>query len=213
MSGGGGLEATRTSGDPLLWTVLLFELSGPRGALLTPFYARGWDHIVVLPALEAYIRHMFENVKPFDWLMLVIEAAVLIVIVYEVVIEGVRRRAEAKRRAFIDAQALALSVLWDKGRRIQSVVPDPLLITDTRIITDWIAEVEAWTQETQSFLAVSPRASASFLSVTDAGKVNLNIPVPGRIISLTGPPQAPYQRLVVQLENLRRIIDRPDAYF
>ena len=43
------------------------------------------------------IRHMFENVRPFDWLMLAIEVAVLFAILYEIIMEGVHRRADARR--------------------------------------------------------------------------------------------------------------------
>jgi hypothetical protein len=38
---------------------------------------------------------MFDGVKPFDWLMLGIEVAVLIAIVYEIAVSHLRHRVEA----------------------------------------------------------------------------------------------------------------------
>src|ERR1039458_3404991 len=169
---------------------------------------------ITMIALCNTIRHMFQGVKPFDWLMLGIETAVLGLILYEVVADEIRRRAGTRRQAFIHERALGLSALWDKGQRIRSIVPNAVFNTEREKGTQWIAEGESWVKETESFLdRSSSRALESFMCVTDAFKVSVWINDSRAGFFVRGEVQPVYQRMVVQLENLHRIIERPEAYF
>jgi hypothetical protein len=77
--------------------------------------------------------------------------------------------------------------------------------------------VDAWSGETNAFLflsAQSARASASFMlivaSSTSDRMVNKST---GETVYLHGPTRECYQRLLVQLNNLRGIMEKPDVYF
>src|ERR1700675_1509953 len=113
------------------------------------------------------IRHMFEEVRPFDWLMLAIEALVLFLILYEVIADSRRRRADRRRNVFINEKVSALSIFMDKGLRIKETVPDPQVLSDTSSIKQWRTDVRVWTEESNAFLAtLSPQASAAFMLIT-----------------------------------------------
>jgi hypothetical protein len=157
---------------------------------------------------------MFEGVRPFDWLMLIIEALVLLLILYEVVAEATRRRTERQRSVFIARQVLALSRLMDHGQSLQSTVPEPQITSDYQIIQRWMDSVTKWTEGTNGFLvSQSSVASAAFLLVTDASAADNLVHRAGRSFLVGGELGRFYQRLVMQLANLRRIIERPEAYF
>jgi hypothetical protein len=159
------------------------------------------------------IGHMFQGIRPFDWLMFALEALVASLILYEVVVSGKRHRAEQRRQSLTNERVLVLSKLMDKGLRIKSTVPDPSGTSDFQIIQRWMDTVQAWADETNSFLAShSSRASAAFLLVTDAGNMDSVVYASGRQFILIAETRAWYQRLIVQLENLRRIMERPEAY-
>jgi len=138
------------------------------------------------------------------------EFLVLALIAYEVIHNNLHERKESRRQPIVEA----VSKLMDKGMRIKSAVPDPQLTTDYRVIRKWMDDALAWTDETNSVLARnSPRASSAFLLITDADSMERIIFVAGRTIVLTGDVRECYQRLVVQLQNLRRIMEIPAAYF
>jgi hypothetical protein len=156
---------------------------------------------------------MFEGTRPIDWLMLVIEALVLLLILYEVIVGDIRHRRERQSRLAISKRVSELSWLMDKGQRIQTCVPDPQ-ITNWQLVKPWIDSVQAWKEETNTFLAArSPRASSAFMLITDAGNMDSVVHFSGRQFALTGEVREFYQRLVIQLANLRRIMEQPDAYF
>ena len=158
--------------------------------------------------------HMFEGIRPFDWLMLVIETLVLLLIFYEIIAETIRRTREHRRQSSINERVVELSRFVDRGLRLQSVVPDEAITTDQRIMAKWLAGLEMWTEEANAYLLLhSPRASAAFLLTSNAGDVNYFVVSLGRQFALNGRMRESYQRLVVQLENLKRIIERPEAYF
>jgi hypothetical protein len=124
-----------------------------------------------------------------------------------------RRRTGHQRRVFINEKVSALSIFMDKGLRIQEIVPDPQVTSDFSIIQRWMADVRAWTDETNTLLrTLSPQASAAFMLITAAEKMSTFVVSSGRGFYLMGDVRECYQKMVVQLENLRRIIERPDAY-
>ena len=156
---------------------------------------------------------MFEGTRAIDWLMLVIEALVLILISWEGIVSEKRHRKEQRRQTTVRERVLELSRLMDKGQRIKSGVPDPA-ITNPQLVTPWKDSVEAWSEETNTFLAGhSSRASSSFMLVTDAVNMDSVVYSSGRQFALTGDFREFYQQFVVRLANLRRIVEQADAYF
>jgi hypothetical protein len=145
--------------------------------------------------------------------MLVIEALVLLLILYEVIAEQIRHRTEERRESMLNERVLMLSKLMDRGLRIQSIVPDPQ-ITNQQSIDPWFEIVRQWIDEANEFLLNhSANASAAFLLVTDAAQMDSAVYSSGRHFYVTGLVREHYQKLVVHLENLRRIMGKPEAYF
>jgi hypothetical protein len=160
---------------------------------------------------------MFEGVKPFDWLMLFIEVAVVGLILYEIIADGFRRRAEATHRRFIDQQALELMQSLARGRRWLGAVPNTSYCNKPvadQLDTAWIKDVQAWVRDTNSFLQKhSPKASATFMSIADAGHVSTVIGNHPHTYIVRGQAETWYVALTVHLENLQRIVTTPEAYF
>jgi hypothetical protein len=156
---------------------------------------------------------MSEGTRAIDWLMLAIEALVLLLISYEVLAGQIRHRRDQQRRSTITERVVALSAFMDKGMRIKSCVPDPQ-ITNWQLVKPWMDSVQKWTDETNAFLAGhSSRASSAFMLTTDAGHMDTVVYSAGRQFALFGDVRECYQRFAVQLANLRRIIEQPEAYF
>jgi hypothetical protein len=81
------------------------------------------------------------------------EALVLFLILYEVIADARRRRADRRRNVFINEKVSALSIFMDKGLRIKETVPDPQVTSDVSIIKQWRTDVRVWTDESNTFLA------------------------------------------------------------
>jgi hypothetical protein len=169
---------------------------------------------ITLLFMAITIKHMItEGIRPFDWVMLVIEALVLLLILYEVIVGEIRHRRETARGAFLTERVAELSKLHSKGHRIQTTVLDPM-INNPQILQPWIDSAEAWGKETDAILRkYSQRASRTFLLVTDAGQIDTVVTAHGRHFMVSGAIGGVYQRLVLQLENLNRIIENPALYF
>jgi hypothetical protein len=158
-------------------------------------------------------RSMFADTKPIDWVMLIVEVAVLLLILYEVVMGELRNRNEHKRRSRLIQIVTELSNLLDKGLRMQGCVPDPQIMNQ-QTCEPWLVSVREWTEQTNKALAKhSPRAAAAFMLVTDAEAMDSSVHAGGRIFFVTGHVREVYQRFVVQMANLRRIVEQPEAYF
>ena len=162
------------------------------------------------------IRHMFDGVRPFDWLMLVVELLVLLLIFYEVIINLIHRRKERKRRLALGLIVTSLAGFMEKGCKLQLDTPDPITTT-WGSITPWIDSVKLWAKDTSAFLAQhSSRAATAFGLIGEIGVLTNPQPVykePGSSFPIEGPQRESYQRLVAQLTNLRSIIEKPEAYF
>jgi hypothetical protein len=160
----------------------------------------------------AYTLHnIFEGSRPIDWLMLVIEGLVLLLILYETVSGGVRRRREKKMRSFLDARSVELSKIKDGGERLKSIVPR-VNFTSTEVLRPWIESVEVWTKRTEEALSrYSNYASLEFMRTEKA--VALGLSAFDDAFSVDGRPLEQYESLVIRLKNLERILERPEAYF
>jgi hypothetical protein len=143
------------------------------------------------------VSKMFDGVKPFDWLMLVVEILVLLLIAYEVG-TTVLHRLQTKRRL------ASLFALMHRGQELQTTVPGSGTTDDQAVA--WKSSVEAWANDTHKILATySPQASARFL----------HNPVVSRGIyrGIAQNAQGYYESLMMRLENLRAIMEKPEVYF
>lgn len=170
--------------------------------------------VITLFAMTRTISQMFEGVRPFDWLMLVIETLVLLLILYEVIVGIRRHRREEKRAKELAHIIAALSEIMNKGKELQLSVPDPAT-TDWPVHDSWMKSVKAWSSDTNTFLAThSSRASSAFLLLLDTASVTSMVIRPNdSSFQLHGYLREYYQRLVVQLSNLRQIMEKPEVYF
>lgn len=168
---------------------------------------------ITLVFMAKTLQHMFEGIKPFDWLMLVIEALVLIVIIFAEITGWMRRRRESKRKSFLNAKSLELSKVMDVGRRLILTVPEPDF-TSPQASKLWIEAAAVWTDKACKSVSLdSPRAAADFMLAAESQNINTVLSTHGRNIVLHGDIWETYWRLVTRLENLQRIVERPEAYF
>ncbi len=157
-------------------------------------------------------RIMSETVRPFDWIMLAIEVLVLLAILYEIVKGELRERRELARQRILAEKGGSLSKLLDKGLRIKGTVVDPNS-THPQLHEKWIYSANIWIGEVRLYLANSPRADAAFIDTSNAGHVDNVAVASGRQFTVTGDVWKCYENLILHLENLRRINERPEAYF
>jgi hypothetical protein len=143
-----------------------------------------------------------------------IEVAVVILILYEIIADARRRQAERKHTLLVDTQVLALSLRLSEGERLQLAVPNELIVSDQRVGPAWTKDVQSWVEETKSILSGhSAKASADFMLISNPDRVSLYAGTFPHGFAVRGESAAWYKNLVVHLDNLRRIISRPEAYF
>ena len=133
------------------------------------------------------IKHMFQGVKPFDWLMLVIGTLVLFLILYEVIVGWVHRHKERKRQSAISHIIASIFEFMERGRKLQASVPDPSFDTPD-VVDRWIESVKLWSIDTNNILAQhSLHASAAFVLVVNARSVDSTICSPeGQYFTVLG---------------------------
>jgi hypothetical protein len=162
------------------------------------------------------ILPLYEGARPIDWLMLAIESLVCVLILYEVIITILERHRTKKSRR----QVVALEVILKTGQAIQHAIPEPThdATRDTVAsgeIENWITSVDVWSKETQAFLEkISTRAAASFCLIINAESAGQIIHSnSGYSFPITGRQRQAYQRLTIQLGNLRSMMEKPEVYF
>ena len=155
---------------------------------------------------------MFGEVKTFDWLTLSLTALTVVLLVYQIVSDQCRRKAAARKNFLLNEKALTLSLLLDRGRRLQKTVLDEVITSDYQSVNKWVQDVNEWIKQTCLILTDQPKALESFMQIEGYERVNTYVDFSGRGFWVTRCSQLPYQKLVVYLENLRRIIEIPEAY-
>jgi len=155
---------------------------------------------------------MFNEVKPFDWLMFAIAALTLLLLVYQIVSDQRRRKLESQTHGWLEEKTVSLSMLLDKGRRLQKTVIDEAITTDHRSVNAWVEAVNDWIIQTRASLSEQPRALDAFTATADTKNVVTFTNFTERGFYVTGISEMPYRKLAIHLENLQRIIDIPDAY-
>jgi len=157
---------------------------------------------------------MFEGVKPFDWLMLSIETAVLLLILYEVIVGVVRHREAEKRRKRLAEVTQILSDFMFEGQSIQAETPNPHTGGD---VTRWVGLVTEWYIKVAQYLSsISSRAESAFSLIINIEQADGHVlhqlgDSPGFYV--TGQEGTHYRKLTAYLQNLRGIIEKLDAYF
>jgi len=140
------------------------------------------------------MRRLFAGSRPVDILMLVIEFLVLALIAYEVggAVLGKRRTRQ---------RLMVIRGLLVKGQALQQRAPKGPGITDAR--RDRGKDVDLWERETSHVLdSYSSQAVASFMY--DSGIVGTVYPWVA--------DSKHYAGLVLHLQNLKSIMEKPDIY-
>lgn len=161
---------------------------------------------------------MIYGLTTADLLIIGIDALVLLVIVLEWTWSYRRERAKDKQA---EKQAKVVAVISDfmfKGHALAGSVPNPEKLhesNDWGPAHDWEGEVEVWRTEVAQFLSSRSGTAASvFLLVTAPNAVVCTVhPLEQWSFRLHGRLREVYQELQGYLDNLRSIMEKPDAYF
>jgi len=153
---------------------------------------------------------IMEPIRPFDWWMLGIEVAVLILIAIEVCIFAAPEWIH-KRKARKHLKVIAL--LLKEGHRIMAAFPSDFPHPTDRTF-EWMELVEAWSDKVEESLGcISPFAAQTFSFAFEMG-------VNGRIVRqrnkapmrLSGELGDSYQIFQSRLRNLQQIVAKPEVY-
>jgi len=146
------------------------------------------------------IRRMLEGTRPIDLLMLIIDALVLLLIAYDVAANICSKRRTSRRIAMIFQHI-------EEGQKLQAIAPNSG-ITDPSISAPWVESVKKWVQRTHDVLEkYSSQAAASF------ALDSVSVPVQYGGISSLPDVRESYRALILKMNNLRSIVEKPDMYF
>jgi hypothetical protein len=154
---------------------------------------------------------MFEGVKPFDWLMLGIETAVLLFVGYEVGVTIFQQIGGVTRRRKLRCIAADLRGLLTSGEIVRKKVPSWLNVYDQA----WAASVQLWITEVEKYLTdQSPdKALVEFRHITLTQGQRQHMDEHGRIWHISGAIGDSYQQLTARIDNLHRVALRCEDYF
>jgi hypothetical protein len=163
-------------------------------------------------AMGDIIWRMFGDARPIDWLVVAVDALVLLVILGEWGVSEFRLRRDRKRRTHLAEVVKAISGLLQKGEKVREELPAP---AESEEIKVWQAQAQTWTDETDGFLLErSSGASTAFRLILGTGDMSQIVQTSsGRTFSIDNRLRPSYERLVAQLHNLRSIMEKPDVYF
>ena len=141
------------------------------------------------------LRRLFTEPRPIDWAMLVIELLVLALIAIEVIPEQINKGKLRKREAVL---ANLVAVAYS----LQQSVPMPT--HEQTVKDDWTKAVHRWEFDTGQYLKNSCSVLAYGAFHQD---LMMQLPIPTTVAD----PHA-YRLLMERMENLRRIVESPEAY-
>jgi hypothetical protein len=147
------------------------------------------------------IMRLFEGARPIDRTVLVVDLLVLLVIVIEyghsLLRERKKGQRELQRRRRLEFVRQAMS----NGQELQRKAP--YVHAPNLDVAEWKHSVNSWVQNTQTLLrSYSAQAEASFLH--DPHSIPANYPTLAT---------HEYHLLVIRLNNLRGIMEKPEVYF
>ena len=135
------------------------------------------------------------DIRPFDWVMLIVELLMLILIAVEV-LPLIYSRLQANRRRKV------LFGLLTRGQQILNQAPSTF---DAAPVHGWGQRVDAWTVEVANVLKTySENAVASFNHQSQIG-------MPHHQIATGAWPH--YDKITSRAENLHNIIEKPEIYY
>ena len=147
--------------------------------------------VVLLIMIDTLKR--FSDSTAYSVSMWVMEFLVLSLIAYEV-FTAISRDRKIRNRLEVLFEAM------NKGQELQRRPPS--VHEPSLIVSEWKTSANSWIENTQTLLrSYSPQAEASFLH--DPHTIPPNYPAPW--------PE--YHLLVVRLNNLRGIMEKPEVYF
>jgi len=160
---------------------------------------------------------MFAGVKPFDWIMLGVEVAVLALILYSEIVHGLRHRKEVEHQKMLAKKVTLLDELMQKGIKLRFETPRVLHGQPGNPINEWMNLVAEWEQQTESLLAEHSAKAASAFSITEAPDIDrATVRMPnktGFVFVILYHHALSYLMLTAKLNVLREIMEKPDAYF
>ena len=165
-------------------------------------FARYWviRMAILLAVIADTFRRIFQGTRPIDYVMLIVEVFVLLIIALEGIAHAVHRlrvRRRVKRLRPFQATGLALQ---DEFRLRFRSSNDA-----TGEAVEWIDRIDKWTAATSEHIKrYSLEATAAFLR--DSGGVIMKYGNQNSIF-------ATYERLESRLNNLHGIIETADLYF
>ena len=142
------------------------------------------------------LPHLFAEYRPVDMMILLLEILVLLMIAGQVGARTLHKRTVNKR-------LMDLFYAMAEGQELQAIAPHR---TDERSASSgkWRQSVQEWITQTSKMLErCSAQAAISFIHNPDLTLTHPN--------GIAAPSE--YESLVVRLNNLRGIIEHPDAYF
>jgi hypothetical protein len=158
---------------------------------------------------------MFDGVRPFDWLMLIVKAAVLLLIIYEVGVT-INGQIQARKRGKVAAK---LADFMFEGQTLAQTTPNRQLHQSAHyydMFTQWARGVENWRIDVAQHLSgLSPRAANAFLLITssEANASNQVHLLDGGSFQLSGYERDIHQAHLAHIATLQHIIEKPEAYF
>lgn len=144
-----------------------------------------------------------------------LELGVFLLIAWEVIVNIVRHRGATGRQREVATILTSLCQFMDEGLGLQRSVPDTAK-EEWGVLETWMKNTNAWGGKASKFLAAHSRqASAAFLLVHDSSSADSVVFTPSGddFFYVASPIREHYQRLLTQLNNMRQIIEKPEAYF
>jgi hypothetical protein len=182
--------------------------------MMTPRRRRNFHLIVGAFAVSDAIRRIFHLIfgrpQPIEWWLLGADLAIVFLIIWLDVPDKLHKR---KLRKIVPS----LIPYMDEGRKVEEAIQgfDMRLPKGQEAAYDWTIKADEWGRKTGEFLALhSARASAVFLLVVSSKGAEKHVFSPRHGMQyLSGRTADCYQTLLCRLDNLRRIIEKPEAYF
>ena len=141
-------------------------------------------------------RLMSSEYGPLDRLL---EFLVFAAIMYEILAAALRRRK-------VRARQLQIRSFLSRGQGLQAAVPG--WTAPEEQAPSWLAAFKRWNRETHKFLdRNSPEAAASFAHEASSGVA------PVGYSQVTSSVRNYYTQLLGRLDNLKAIMEKPEAYF
>jgi hypothetical protein len=150
--------------------------------------------LVLILILLDTIQRLFGDTRPIDWLMLIVEVLVLILIAYEVAKPMIRRFRVRRRIAVVLGCVSEGMQLKQEASRL--TVPD---------LDRWKDSIQTWSNTAfEKVNRMSPQAGDRFANVTSLRASSY--------LGIIPEAQDIYALLIYRLEVLRAIAGEPDVY-